>query len=277
MGRLSKIISVFILCFLLIGAFSTLCFADDSDETVYNRVVSLSTSSAVKCFLPVYLSDVPDTGSDGISSYPLIFTLTVNSTRIHYDFHVSSSHLYILKSNTSQVFSYLVPTRSFINCFYMFRDTSKSAIANLSFLLNNSYVNVLDGSYSTHEPYSFSNVFVYSVFSNSSSLLSSFDSFSSYDVSVLSTYLSSYYSSHKYLHDIISIDDFVSSYIDSGLFEGSFSSGLLNFSKYVSSLVSSWGSVIIQIVDKANWILILPVFAYIFVVASSSLRSFYKG
>lgn len=55
------------------------------------------------------------------------------------------------------------------------------------------------------------------------------------------------------------------------------STGLSNFGSFVSALMSAWSSVIAKIVDAGNWILILPVFAYIFVVATASLRSFYKG
>lgn len=56
-----------------------------------------------------------------------------------------------------------------------------------------------------------------------------------------------------------------------------FSDGLAEFGKLVTALMSAWQSVISKIVTAGNWILILPVFAYIFVVATASLRSFYKG
>lgn len=57
----------------------------------------------------------------------------------------------------------------------------------------------------------------------------------------------------------------------------SFSDGMTAFGQFITGIMDAWTSVITQIVTAANWILILPVFAYIFVVATSSLRSFYKG
>lgn len=57
----------------------------------------------------------------------------------------------------------------------------------------------------------------------------------------------------------------------------SFSEGMQAFGNFITGIMSAWGQVITMIVTEANWILILPVFAYIFVVATSSLRSFYKG
>lgn len=57
----------------------------------------------------------------------------------------------------------------------------------------------------------------------------------------------------------------------------SFTDGMTAFGQFISGIMSAWTSVITQIVTAANWILILPVFTYIFVVATSSLRSFYKG
>lgn len=56
-----------------------------------------------------------------------------------------------------------------------------------------------------------------------------------------------------------------------------FAQGLTAFGNFVTSLMSAWQEVIEMIVNEGNWILILPVFAYIFVVATASLRSFYKG
>lgn len=56
-----------------------------------------------------------------------------------------------------------------------------------------------------------------------------------------------------------------------------FSDALGEFGKLITALMSAWQSVITKIVTAGNWILILPVFAYIFVVATASLRSFYKG
>lgn len=53
--------------------------------------------------------------------------------------------------------------------------------------------------------------------------------------------------------------------------------GLSQFGSLVTALMSAWQSIITKIVTAGNWILILPVFAYIFVVATASLRSFYKG
>lgn len=57
----------------------------------------------------------------------------------------------------------------------------------------------------------------------------------------------------------------------------SFDQGLTAFGSFVSALMAAWQEVISMIVTAGNWILILPVFAYIFVVATASLRSFYKG
>lgn len=53
--------------------------------------------------------------------------------------------------------------------------------------------------------------------------------------------------------------------------------GLEAFTTFVSSIISAWTTIISTIVTSANWILLLPILTYIFVVCTSSLRSFYKG
>ena len=55
------------------------------------------------------------------------------------------------------------------------------------------------------------------------------------------------------------------------------SEGLAAFTKFIETILSGWASVIDMVVAADNWILILPVFTYIFVVLTSSLRSMYKG
>ena len=57
----------------------------------------------------------------------------------------------------------------------------------------------------------------------------------------------------------------------------SLSDGLSAFTSFLLSLLQGWQYVINMIVNEGNWILILPVFTYIFVVITSSLRSMYKG
>lgn len=52
---------------------------------------------------------------------------------------------------------------------------------------------------------------------------------------------------------------------------------LAAFQQLVSGIVTAWGSVLAVILDTANFIMIIPVMVYIFVVVTSSLRSFYKG
>lgn len=49
------------------------------------------------------------------------------------------------------------------------------------------------------------------------------------------------------------------------------------FQELVSGIITAWGSVLSVILDTANFIMIIPVMVYIFVVVTSSLRSFYKG
>lgn len=57
----------------------------------------------------------------------------------------------------------------------------------------------------------------------------------------------------------------------------SFSDGMTEFLTFITNLMTAWGKVITVILTAGNWILILPVFAYVFVIATSSLRSMYKG
>lgn len=56
-----------------------------------------------------------------------------------------------------------------------------------------------------------------------------------------------------------------------------FAEGMTAFTTFITTIMTGWGSIIGVILNAANWIMILPVFAYIFVVATSSLRSMYKG
>lgn len=57
----------------------------------------------------------------------------------------------------------------------------------------------------------------------------------------------------------------------------SFTEFISNLGQLVTGIVDVWSSIIAQIVDSANYILIIPVMVYLFVVATASLRSFYKG
>lgn len=57
----------------------------------------------------------------------------------------------------------------------------------------------------------------------------------------------------------------------------SFSDGMAEFLTFITNIMTAWGKVITVILTAGNWILILPVFAYVFVIATSSLRSMYKG
>ncbi len=56
-----------------------------------------------------------------------------------------------------------------------------------------------------------------------------------------------------------------------------FSTGMGNFGTFVEEIISGWVSVVFAILEPSMWILMLPIFTYIFVVATASLRSFYKG
>lgn len=56
-----------------------------------------------------------------------------------------------------------------------------------------------------------------------------------------------------------------------------FATGLKNLASFISAIVAGWGSILTVVLDEANWIMLLPVFTYIFVVVTSSLRSMYKG
>lgn len=49
------------------------------------------------------------------------------------------------------------------------------------------------------------------------------------------------------------------------------------FSQFISGIVGAWGTVIQTILNDANFILVIPIMVYVFVVATASLRSFYKG
>lgn len=54
-----------------------------------------------------------------------------------------------------------------------------------------------------------------------------------------------------------------------------FMTQFVNFIK--DGILAVWAELIQIILSDANFILILPVFVYLFVVATASLRSFYKG
>lgn len=56
-----------------------------------------------------------------------------------------------------------------------------------------------------------------------------------------------------------------------------FSEGMTEFVTFITQIIAAWQQVINSILTAGNWILILPVFAYLFVIATSSLRSMYKG
>lgn len=57
----------------------------------------------------------------------------------------------------------------------------------------------------------------------------------------------------------------------------SFADGMSNFGSFVGGIIAAWVTVVFAILTPEMWILMLPVYAYIFVVATASLRSFYKG
>lgn len=52
---------------------------------------------------------------------------------------------------------------------------------------------------------------------------------------------------------------------------------MADFITFVQKIIGGWTEVITAILDQANFILVLPIFVYVFVVATASLRSFYKG
>lgn len=54
-----------------------------------------------------------------------------------------------------------------------------------------------------------------------------------------------------------------------------FTTNFVNLIK--DGILAVWGDLIQIILNQANFILILPVMVYLFVVATASLRSFYKG
>lgn len=49
------------------------------------------------------------------------------------------------------------------------------------------------------------------------------------------------------------------------------------FQELVTGIIGSWTTIIATILDTANFILVIPIMVYVFVVATASLRSFYKG
>lgn len=53
--------------------------------------------------------------------------------------------------------------------------------------------------------------------------------------------------------------------------------GMEAFKTLVQGIVDCWTTIIGIILTSANWILLLPVLVYVFVVCTSSLRAFYKG
>lgn len=56
-----------------------------------------------------------------------------------------------------------------------------------------------------------------------------------------------------------------------------FTTFISNLGDLVEGIVGVWTSIIAQIIEANNYILIIPVMVYLFVVATASLRSFYKG
>lgn len=58
-----------------------------------------------------------------------------------------------------------------------------------------------------------------------------------------------------------------------------FSSGLTEFLSFfgTNGILGAWSSVISVILDSANWLMRLPTYVYIGVVAMTSLRSLIKG
>lgn len=56
-----------------------------------------------------------------------------------------------------------------------------------------------------------------------------------------------------------------------------FTAFMTQFAAFISGIVGAWTTVIATILDSANFILVIPIMVYVFVVATASLRSFYKG
>ena len=56
-----------------------------------------------------------------------------------------------------------------------------------------------------------------------------------------------------------------------------FTTFMADFITFVQKIIGGWTEVITAILDQANFILVIPIFVYVFVVATASLRSFYKG
>lgn len=56
-----------------------------------------------------------------------------------------------------------------------------------------------------------------------------------------------------------------------------FEQGMTALGQFIAAMLEGWGAVLTVMLTAANWILLLGVFAYLFVVVTSSLRSMYKG
>lgn len=56
-----------------------------------------------------------------------------------------------------------------------------------------------------------------------------------------------------------------------------FADGMSSLGDFIAAMLDGWGAVITVMLTASNWILLLGVFAYLFVVVTSSLRSMYKG
>lgn len=57
-----------------------------------------------------------------------------------------------------------------------------------------------------------------------------------------------------------------------------FDNFLTSFVQLVTKITTgAWGAVLSVVLDQANFIMIIPVMVYIFVTATASLQSFYKG
>lgn len=56
-----------------------------------------------------------------------------------------------------------------------------------------------------------------------------------------------------------------------------FAEGMSSLGDFIAAMLEGWGAIITVMLTASNWILLLGVFAYLFVIVTSSLRSMYKG
>lgn len=56
-----------------------------------------------------------------------------------------------------------------------------------------------------------------------------------------------------------------------------FAEGMGSLGDFIAAMLEGWGAIITVMLTASNWILLLGVFAYLFVIVTSSLRSMYKG